>query len=216
MRVLAAAIVAGASVATACHRAPAGPDLDLDLIQVSGDARLRTDTVGEGQFEARATFVLVDASNRGKVGAYVTLGGSLADHAGQVIGHLKQQALWIPPGAERTYALVDTERAARPEASAARIEVRGATIPKEPPRAYVEGVREYDDYGKTVANGTLVNDADRAGTIMVIGTFHDVDHRPMTRPFAMVRVDAHGRQSVQFVGPPGSKHGDLYVGEVVY
>jgi hypothetical protein len=62
----------------------------------------------------------------------------------------------------------------------------------------------------------LVNDSERAARIMVIASFHDADHRPMTRPFTMVPLGAHVRQDVQLVGPPGSKHGTIFVGEVVY
>ena len=45
----------------------------LDRSSVTPDARLRTDTVGEGEFAPPATFVLVDAENTGAEGAYVTL-----------------------------------------------------------------------------------------------------------------------------------------------
>ncbi|HEY5944817.1 MAG TPA: hypothetical protein VIV40_04970, partial [Kofleriaceae bacterium] len=53
--------------------------LDRDLIHVTSDARLRTDSVGGGKFTDLATFVLVEAENTAKDGAYVTLGGELTD-----------------------------------------------------------------------------------------------------------------------------------------
>ena len=62
-------------------------DLDLDKIDVSRDAKLRTDTVGEGTTESQATFVLVDAENTGKEGAYITLNGELADAGGSVVSN---------------------------------------------------------------------------------------------------------------------------------
>jgi hypothetical protein len=191
-------------------------ELDHELIRVSPDARLRTDTVGEGKFEEQATFVLVDAENTGKEGAYITLNGELADAGGSVVGELRAQSLWIPPGEERTFALVDRERKPRPTAAAARIHVRGASIPAAPPPAHVGELREVVDNGRIVVQGVLHNDGERAGNIMVIFSFHDAERRPMTRPFAMLRVEGHGAQPVQFVGPPGSVHGTAFVGDSVY
>jgi hypothetical protein len=191
-------------------------ELDRELIHVSPDARLRTDTVGEGKFEEQATFVLVDAENTGKEGAYITLNGELADAGGSVVGELRAQSLWIPAGEERTFALVDRERKPRPTAAAARIHVRGASIPAVPPPARVGELREVVDNGRIVVQGVLHNDGERAGNIMVIFSFHDAERRPMTRPFAMLRVEGHGTQPVQYVGPPGSVHGTAFVGDSVY
>jgi len=191
-------------------------ELDHDLVRVTGEAKLRTDTVGEGKFEEQATFVLVDADNNGGEGAYVTLGGELADAGGSVVGELRAQSLWIPPGEQRTFALVGRERKPRPTAAAARIHVRGASIPAVPPPAHVGELREVVDNGRIVVQGVLHNDGERAGNIMVIFSFHDAERRPMTRPFAMVRVEGHGSQAVQYVGPPGSVHGTAFVGDSVY
>jgi hypothetical protein len=52
--------------------------------------------------------------------------------------------------------------------------------------------------------------------IMVIASFHDAGGQPMTRPYDMVRVEANATQALQFVGPEGSKHGTIYVGDVIY
>lgn len=192
-------------------------ELDRDLIEVSPDARLRTDTIGEGsKFEEQATFVLVDADNHGTEGAYVTLDGDLADASGTVVGTLKPQSLWIPSGEQRTFALLDRDRKPRPTAAAARIHVRGASIPASPPAARVDEIRELVDQGRIVVQGTLHNDAERAGQIMVVASFHDDTHHPMTRPFSLVRVEGKGQTAVQFVGPEGSKHGTIFVGDIAY
>ena len=163
----------------ACGKGAGPRKLDPDLIKVSLDARMRTDTVGDAEFTDTATFVLVDAENTSGDGAYVTLGGELTDAAGKKVSDLTLVSLWIPSHAERTYALVDTERKARPSAIAARIHMRGAQVPTSPPTAHVEDIHAFDDHGRIVVNGTLVNEADREGIVMVVGSFHDADHRPI-------------------------------------
>jgi hypothetical protein len=170
--------------------------------------------VGEGEHTETATFVLVDAENTGPDGAYITLGGELADTDDHVVSEFKPQSLWIPGGETRTYALVDRERKPRPTAQKARIKVRSATIPERPPPARIDHVREIEDNGKLVVQGTLHNEAARPGDIMVIASFHGPDGRPMTRPFSIVRVPATAQQDIQFVSPPGAKHGTIYVGDM--
>lgn len=223
----------------ACQSPPkAGENLDLDLIEISGDAKLRTDSVGVGKHETVSTFVLVDAKNKGGQGAYVSLGGELVDEGGKTLGTLKAQSLWVPAGESRTFALVDTEREERPATARARIKVRGALISDPAPHVRVEGERSYDDFGKVVLQGRIVNDYDRWGTVMVIASFYDAQETPMTRPFQLLRIGAAGsgaevncpeadtdprgnpatspRCSIQFVGPQGSKRGKIFIGEVVY
>ena len=207
---IAAALLGG------CTKSKPARQLDLDAVRVTSDARLRTDTVGDGQFASTATFVLVDAENSASEGAYVTLGGDLTASGGEVLGHLKPQSLWIPAGERRTFALVDTERVARPASASARIVIRGALVPDEPPKARIAEQHVFDDYGKTVVQANLVNDAERMGQIMVIASFHDADGRPMTRPFQMIEIDPKQTKPVQFVGPQGSKTGTIYVGDVIY
>ena len=224
-----------------CKRTHPSHDLDLDLVRVSTDARLRTDTVGGAkatypiapgaipeireylagldaghQFTGEATFVLVDAENTSTDGANITLGGDLRDATGTSVGYLKPESLWVPAGQQRTFALVDTERKARPTASAAHLVVRGAVIPAEPPLARIEEPKTYDDYGKMVLQGTLINDADKRGQIVVFASFHDAGGRPMSRPFSLVAAEPHSRTPIQLVGPQGSTHGTLYVGETLY
>ena len=209
-------LVLAAALAASCSRREPARNLDLELIRVSGDARMRTDTVGDGAFQDTATFVLVDAENRAAEGAHVTLGGSLVDAGGADAGTLKPQSLWIPAGGSRTFALVDVERKPRPAAVSARIEVRGALVSAEPPRARIEELHSFVDQDRIVVQAYLVNDADRIGRIVVIGAFHDDTNRPMTRPFEVLEAAAGSRQVVRFVGPPQSKRGTIFVGDIVY
>jgi hypothetical protein len=198
----------------ACEK-PSRRALDLDLVRITGEGKLRTDVVGDNVTET-ATFVLVDAENTSKDGAYVTLAGDLADVAGLPVAEFKASSLWIPAGESRTFALVDRERKPRPTAVAAKIIVRSATIPDQPPPAVVDQIREIEDDGKLVVQGVLHNKAPRRGQIVVIASFHAADGRPMTRPFSILRVPPGTDQSVQFVSPPGAKHGTIYVGEMNY
>jgi hypothetical protein len=199
----------------ACEK-PSRRQLDLDLVHVTGDAKLRTDTVGEGEHGELATFVLVDAVNTASEGAYITLAGELTDADKHVVAEFKAQSLWIPAGETRTFAMVDRERKPRPTATSARIAVRSATIPDQLPPASVDQVRELTDDGKLVVQGTLHNTAARPGDIMVIASFHGPDGNPMTRPFTILKVPPHTDQPVQFVSPPGAKHGTIYVGDMSF
>lgn len=208
-------LVITAAVAACSHSRPAH-NLDLDMIRVSPDARLRTDVVGDGKFASTASFVLVDAENTAGDAAYVTLGGELTDGTGARVGELRAQSLWVPAHDSRTFALVDTQRVPRPSAASARIVVRGAVIPDEAPRAHVTDLHSFDDRGKVVVQAYLVNDADRAGQVIVIGSFHDPRGQPMTRPFQLVDIAARSRQVVQFVGPPGSTRGAIFVGDATF
>lgn len=201
--------------AAGCDRAEPR-QLPLDQIRVDMDAKLRTDTVGDGEFARKATFVLVDAQNGGSDGAYVTLAGDLDDAGGAKVGELKPSSLWIPAGEARTFALVDRAQDPRPGASAARIVVHSASIPDRPPPAHVDQIREIADDGKLVVQGVLHNDADRRGEIQVIASFHGADRRPTTRPFSVLVVPAHGEQPVQFVSTPGAAHGTIFVGDMSY
>jgi hypothetical protein len=212
---LSAALVAVTVAVGACSRGKPARTLDLDAVRITGDARMRTDVVGDGTFASTATFVLVDAENAGADGAYVTLGGELTDGT-RVVGELKSQSLWVPAHEARTFALVDRERVPRPGATAARIKVFGAVIPDEPPPAQITELHAFDDHGKTVVQAYLVNTAARPGQIMVVASFHDVHDQPMTRPFQMIEIGARDRRVVQFVGPEGSIRGAIFIGDVVY
>ena len=210
------ALAVAVVIAAGCGRSAPQRNLDLDAIRISGDARMRTDVVGDGTFASTASFVLVDAENTAADGAYVTLGGDFTDQAGATVGRLKAQSLWVPAHESRTFALVDTERVPRPTATSARIKVHGAVIPTDPPRARITELHAFDDRGKIVVQAYLVNTAERRGQIMVIGSFHDAHGQPMTRPFQMVEIGGGERRVVQFVGPQGSTRGTIFVGDAVY
>jgi hypothetical protein len=206
-------LIAGLVLAACAKHAPSR-NLDLDLIRVT-EAHMRTDTVGDGKFASVSTFVLVDAENHGSEGAYVSLGGELQDDEHHKVGDLNVQALYIPPGEARTYALVDTERVPRPTATSAKILVTGALIPEAPPVVRVEP-KEIDDRDKIVMQGIVTNGADRPARAIVIASFHDERGKPMTRPFVTLELPAGGHAPVQFVGPRGSKHGTIFVGDAVF
>ncbi len=212
MRALSCVVVA--VLAAACAKKQAR-EIDHDLIRVTSDARLRTDAIGEGKWTEQATFVLVEAENTSKQGAYVTLGGELADESGKTIDELRAQSLWIPAGELRTFALVDRTRKPLPDARGARIRVRGAQVGKPPP-AHIDDLRQLMDGDKALVQGTVVNEAARGGSIVVIASFYGADGKPMTRPFSVVWVEPKAGQPVQFVGPPGSTRGTLFIGETVY
>src|SRR5215212_5911070 len=97
-------VVASGVLLAACSKREPAANLDLDLIKIAGEPRLRTDTVGAGRFVDTATFVLVDAENTAAQGAHVTLAGDLLDPAGAVIGTLNPQSLWIPAHESRMFA----------------------------------------------------------------------------------------------------------------
>lgn len=199
-----------------CAQKKRSHDIDHDLIRVTNDARLRTDKIGDGEHTDIATFVLVEAENTAKEGAYVTLGGELTDEQGATVGTLRAQSLYVPSGEIRTFALIDKERKARPTAKGAKIRVRGARVPPMPPPAHVAGVRQLQDGDKTIVQGVLKNEGRRGGDILVIATFYGADGRPMTRPFSMIWVPPNATQPVQFVGPPGSTRGAIFVGDFAY
>jgi hypothetical protein len=199
----------------ACSTRDKADHLDLDLIRIVGDARMRTDTVGDGKFASSSSFVLVDAENTSETGVYVTLAGSWTDIAGATIAPLKPQSLWIPPKETRTFALVDAKREPRPTATSAKLEVRGALIASAP-RAQITDVHTFDDSGKSVIQASLTNQADRRGSIIVIASFHDKDGSPMTRPFTLYELSAKQKVNVQFVGPQGSTRAAIYIGDETY
>jgi hypothetical protein len=199
----------------ACSTRDKAEHVDLDLIRIVGEARMRTDTVGDGKFSSSSSFVLVDAENTSDTGAYVTLAGSWTDAGGAAVAPLKPQSLWIPPKETRTYALVDAGRKPRPTATSAKLEVRGALI-ASPPRAQITDVHTFDDRGKAVIQASLTNNADRRGTIIVIASFHDKEGSPMTRPFTLYELSAKQKVNVQFVGPQGSTRAAIYLGDETY
>lgn len=209
-------LVTALTTLAGCQQVEKARDLDLALIAVSSEPRVRTDTVGEEPFAARSTFVLVDAENRGGEAAMVTLGGTFRDGTGEVIGTLAAESLWIPAGGKRLFALVDKARVPRPEAKGAQILVYGAKVAARPLIMHLEETSSFDDFGKQIARGTLVNDADRPGRAMVFAAFYDAQGRPMARPYSQVPIAAKSRLPITLVGPPGSRSALLFVGDIAY
>ncbi|MEZ4359449.1 MAG: hypothetical protein R3B48_04655 [Kofleriaceae bacterium] len=199
-----------------CQAPTPRPTLDPSLVWVSAEAKVRTDTVGEGPFASQATFVLVDAENRAAEPAMITLGGTFRDEANAVVGTLRAESLWVPAGGRRMFALVDRDRVPRPTARGAQILVSGARVAARPPIMHLEQERTYEDYGKIVAQARLVNDADRPGRAMVFAAFYDAQHRPMARPFSVVPIAAQSDVPLQLVGPEGSASGVMFLGDLVY
>lgn len=199
----------------ACSKHEKAPQVDLEKIRIVGEARMRTDTVGDGKFASQSSFVLVDAENTSETGAFVTLGGAFTDATGTALGPLKPQSLWIPAHEARTFALVDAKRIPRPTATSAQVEVRGARI-ASPPRAQISELHVFEDGNKAVVQAALTNPADRRGTVIVIAAFHDKDGTPMTRPFTVYELNAQQKINVQFVGPQGSARGTVFIGEETY
>ena len=50
----------------------------------------------------------------------------------------------------------------------------------------------------------------------MIASFHGKDGRPMTRPFSLMEIGPKQTRHLQFVGPPGSVRGAIYIGEETY
>lgn len=198
--------------------------LDPTVIEVVDNARLRTDTVGDGKFQSESTFVLVDAKNPTSDGAYITLAGDLLGDGGTKVGTLKAQSLWVPAGETRTFALVDSERVPRPATTSAKIVVTGALVTHDPPRMEITDLHTFVDkttengkpISRVVAQASLLNRANRIGKVIVIASFHGEDGRPITRPYQVLELDRLAATNVQFVGPAGSTTGTIFVGDIIY
>lgn len=201
--------------AISCKQTEPAKHLPFEAITVD-HARMRTDIVGIGQWAENSAYVLADAKNTAKEGAYVTLAGEMLDAAGTPLSKLRPQSIYIPPGEQRTFALVDADRKPRPDAKGAKVLVRGALVPPKPPDAKIEELHTFDDHGQLVLQAWVVNNADRPGTVMVLASFHDADGLPLERPFKLQPLQSGARESVRFVGPEGSKTGMIYVGEIVH
>jgi len=198
----------------ACRSADPPVTADPKLIAISPIVTVRTDSI-DGSTTS-ATFALVDADNRGATELMVTLHGDLVDGAGAVVGPLRRESLRIPAGGRRTFALVDDALKGHPEATGAKVSVDGAYVPTTAARMRIADGNAYADNGRAVAAGNLVNDSDAPGKAVVIASFHDADGKPMTRPFDVVDIGAHVTRSVRFVGPPGSRSAQIFVGDVTY
>jgi hypothetical protein len=210
----AAAVATVVLAAAACRRPPEPRAVDPSLIAVSAEQTVRTDKIGDEG--TRATFVLVDADNHAGGELEVVLGGDLIDAAGHVVGPLRREALRIPAGGRRTFALVDDHLAPRPAATAARVTVVRATVPMAPAPVHITDGHVYADQGRAVVAGYVVNTTDIPGKAVILAGFHDAAGRPMTRPYTLYSIGAHARRVAQFVGPPGSTSAYIFVGDVAF
>ncbi|MBK9032523.1 MAG: hypothetical protein IPL61_14635 [Myxococcales bacterium] len=206
-----AAVLAGG-----CERPTAARAIDPSLVAISPRVTIRTDAVGVDRFASQATFALVDAENLGDVDAEVTLGGILVDGDGREVAPLRPESLRVPAHGRRTFALVDRGRAARPTATAARVELRGARAAQFAAAVTITEPHIYRDGDRAVVAGQVANTSDRPCIAMVLAGFHDRDGRPMTRPFAAFELGGNATRPTRFVGPDGSSAGYIFVGDVTY
>jgi hypothetical protein len=192
-------------------------EADRKQIVVHGERMtLHTGTVGSGDYESHATYVLVDATNPGKADLAVTLGGSFLNGNGEVVGKIHRQSLRIPAGGTRTFALVDGEQGAHADASGAEIEVSSAVQLDYPEQIVITDLNEHEDNGRIVVAGYVQNTVERIGKALVFATFYNKEGKPMERPSTLFRLERKARRGVQFVGPPGSVRATLSVGDIVY
>ena len=212
------ALLTGLALA-ACKRAPAedAREVDRQLVVVeTARMSLRTDGIGQGKWAAQASFVLVDAESRHGEDLMVTLGGTLVDAGGQVVGTLRPASLRIPAGGVRTFALVDGEQQVRAQAASARVEVLGAHVPAYPPTVVVTDGHQYRDGDRVVVTGRVQNAVDQPVRALVLGGFHDARGVPLTRPFVEMYLPGGASHPVELVGPPGSVSGYVFIGDLVY
>jgi|GEM_PF-2451239 len=202
----------------ACERPASAPRaIDRALIAVRADQlTLRTDSIGIDRFASQATFALVDADNLGDADADVTLGGVLVDADGQEVGQLRPESLRIPAHGRRTFALIDRNRVARPTATGARVDVRGAREPRFAEPVRISDGHVYRDGPRVVVAGMVTNPNDRPCIAMVMAGFHDQDGKPMTRPFSAFELGGNASRPTRFVGPDGSEVGYIFVGDIVF
>ena len=177
---------------------------------------LRHDRVGHGKWASEASFVLVDAENTHAQDLLVTVGGELVDGQGEPVGGLRPASLRIPAGGVRTFALVDGEQAVRARATSARVRVLGAHEPGYAPPVQVTDGHVFPDGDRVVVTARVRNTADRPVRVLVLGGFYDRDGVPMQRPFTDMHLLGGASHTAQFVGPPGSAKGYIFIGDLVY
>ncbi|WP_428265398.1 hypothetical protein [Haliangium sp.] len=212
-------VVAAAVSAGGCRRAQSWQEREVDygLVQLdTAHMRIRHDVVGHDDWEGRASFVLIDAENRHDQDLMVTLEGSLRGADGTVLGPLRPASLRIPAGGVRTFALVEAEQREHAATDRAEVRVVGAFVPQYPPPVVVTDGHVYRDGDRVVVSGRVRNTGAGPVRALVIAGFYDRDGRPMTRPFTSMYIPGEGDHTAQFVGPPGSVKGYLFIGDLVY
>ncbi|HTM21177.1 MAG TPA: hypothetical protein VL172_11730 [Kofleriaceae bacterium] len=191
--------------------------LDPDRFVIDFDKlTLRTDVVGEAEFAAPATFVLIDVTNEAGVDADVDLGGDLIDKSGQILAPLKVASLRIPAGQKRTFALVDDAHQARPDATGAAVRIAVAHEATHPLPLSVERGTVHHNGDRLLASAIIRNLAERTAKVIVLGTFYDAQDRPLTRPFTVLQLDGKTSHPVEFSGPPGATKGYIFIGDSVW
>ena len=218
-------VVIGAllAVAVGCQRRAEPSERYLDesalarSVAIDHDKlRVRTDRVGHGRWESEASFVLVDVESRHDQDLMVTLGGELVSSSGAALGPLRPASLRVPAGGVRTFALVDKQQRAHPAVADARVAVLGAFVPQYEPPVVVTDGHVYRDGDRVVVNARIRNTADGPVRVIVLAGFYDPDGMPMTRPFTDMYIPGHGQHTAEFVGPPGSAAGYIFIGDMVY
>lgn len=218
MRVVLTAILMATALA-GCGRSQAREEREVDPSLVRLDTErliLRHDRIGHDQWESQATFALVDAHNEHSQDLLVTLGGDFVDKEGRAVGTIVPESLRIPAGGVRTFAMVDKERAERPEATGVRLRVLGAYVPNYVPPVQVTDGAVYQDGDRAVVNAMVRNAVDQPVRVLVLAGFYDREGRPIRRPFTEMYLPGDGSHPAQFVGPPGSVQGYIFIGDMVY
>jgi len=190
--------------------------LDPAVVAVGADRVLITGSVGHDQWEATATYVLVEAKNTTGKDAMITLGGELVDAGGQPVSPLRRESLRVPAGGGRVFALVDDGKQPRPEATDARVTVASVFHAEHPAHIVVTDGTVFDDFGRAVVGGYVVNQSNATANAVVLAAFFDEAGRPMKRPSTMFNLDPGQKRGMQLVGPPGSRSASLFIGEVGY
>lgn len=194
------------------------PSVDTELIKLElGTMHLETSSVGIGKFKAPATFALIDVVNQAKLPVDLTLGGTLLNDNNEVVGEFRHQWLRMPSeGGRRTFALVDNKQEAHPDAIRAEIKIVKATEATHPMGVVVEDGHVFDDRGRVVVTGFVVNTTERDARAIVIASFYDKRGAPIQRPSTHITLDRGQKRGMQFVGPEGSTSATLYIGEVLF
>lgn len=208
-----------AGLAPACTRARDrdAAEVERGLVALhTARMNLRHDRIGDGKWATDATFVLLDAENTHREDLMVTLSGELLDAGGRVVGALRPASLRVPAGGVRTFALVDREQKARPQATTARVEVAGAHVPAYAPPVVITDGHVHRDGDRVVVTGMVRNTAEQGVRVLVLGGFHDAAGVPLTRPFVEMYLAGNASHPLELVGPPGSVSGYAFIGDLAY
>ena len=178
-----------------------------------GEPKLVTGPVGAGVSETKASYVLVEVKNNGPVTAIVGLEGELLDIADVSLGPLRVESLRMGPGERRLFALVDNKVQSLSNATSAAVRIYRAIKPPRPAPVETSMVNLFSDEGRAVVKGMVSNVTAANVSTVVLAAFYDSKGEPISRQGTMLKLDAKGARSVQFVGPKGSAGAELFIGE---